>query len=304
MSEKIIIGAGLSGLITACHIPDIPIYEATSEANGHRALLRFRTEAVAQATGIPFREVTVHKAIYYDGETYLQCTPRFANMYASKVLGRVSGDRSIWDLTTARRYIAPEDFQDRLAERHRSRIFLNTPLTHLERDRSDVIISTIPLPTMLRICGLSLPPMSFEASPIRVNRYRLPQGTDVHQTIYFPQPNTSVYRASITGDLLIIECVDNQQETSLSYVCEAFGIAPQDCTALERVGQRYGKITDIQRDARRAILHRLSTEFNVYSIGRFACWRNILLDDIVKDIGIVQRLIAASAYDRRLELAR
>lgn len=311
MSEKIIIGAGLSGLITACHIPDIPIHESAAESNGHKALLRFRTDAVSNATGIPFREVTVHKAIYHEGTTYLQCTPRFANMYAQKVLGRITGERSIWSLETVRRYIAPEDFHAMLVERHRSRIRWSTPLTQLERGRADAIISTIPLPTMMRACALDTSSsVSFAASPIQVSRYRLAPGTDVHQTVYFPQSNILVYRASITGDMLIIERVrahtsmEDKKGDHLSYVCGAFGISPNEVQPIEQVDQKYGKITELPRGERVAILHRLSVDYNVFSIGRFACWRNILLDDIVKDIGIVQRLISAGAYDRRLVLAK
>jgi len=305
--SRIIIGAGLSGLITACHIPNVPIQEATGYSEGHKALLRFRTAAVSNATGIPFREVTVHKAIYHEGETYLQCTPRLANMYARKVLGKVSGDRSIWNLETVRRYIAPEDLHAQLVERHRKRIEWDTPLTQLERGRADAIISTIPLPTMMTACGLEAPPsLSFAASPIQVSRYRLPHGTDVHQTIYFTQPNILVYRASITGDLLIIERINDQADNPehLSYVCGAFGISPTDAEPIEKADQKYGKIVELPQAIRRATLHKLSTDFNVYSIGRFACWRNILLDDILKDIGIVQRLIDASDYDRRLVYAQ
>jgi hypothetical protein len=308
MSAKII-GAGLSGLIAACHIPDIPIHEAGNGNAEHKALLRFRSEAVAQATGIPFKPVTVHKAIQYEGTTYMQCTPRLANLYAEKVIGFMSGDRSIWNLKSETRYIAPEDFHERLVHRHRARIRLNTRLDRVERDQSHAIISTIPLPAILAACGLAAPSdMSFQASPIQVSRYRLRRGSDLHQTIYFPQPNVRVYRASITGDLLIIEQAHAAAaftgSDDLGYVCSAFGISPNEVERIEQVNQRYGKIVNIDNDVRRALLHKLSVEFNVFSIGRFACWRNILLDDIIKDIGIVQKLIAASAYDRRLVLAK
>ncbi len=282
--STIIIGAGLSGLIAACHIPDTPIHEAAPEATQHKALLRFRSEAVSAATGIPFREV-----------------------YAEKVLGVMAGDRSIWDLRETKRYIAPEDLHERLTHRHRSRIRFNTPLSHLNRGQGHAIISTVPLPTILAVCGLEAPKdMSFRASPIHVSRYRLRAGTDIHQTIYFPQANVLVYRASITGDLLIIERIAHQEDSgdNLGFVCAAFGIRASEVEPIEQVSQRYGKIVAVENNARRNLLHTLSVEFNVFSLGRFACWRNILLDDVIKDIGIVQRLIDASAYDRRLVLAK
>jgi hypothetical protein len=47
-------------------------------------------------------------------------------------------------------------------------------------------------------------------------------------------------------------------------------------------------------------LFRLTHEHNVFSLGRFATWRNILLDDVVDDIVQVKRLLkSSSAYDLR-----
>lgn len=305
----IIIGAGLSGLITACLIPAARIREAAPEGPGHhKALLRFRSNAVAHATGIPFREVTVHKAIQYEGHTYTSCTPRLANLYSAKVTGVLSGDRSIWDLATTQRYIAPEDFHSQLVERHRDRIDFCAPIEVLREGQEEVFINTAPLPVIMRACGLTPIEAAFSASPIEVMRYRLPKGTDIYQTLYFPQSNILTFRASITGDLLIVERMkgplDNIASTDISYVCSSFGISPNEITPIEKVDQKYGKIVDIPRADREAILHTLSNDFNVFSIGRFACWRNILLDDVVKDIEVVKRLMSASAYNKSLVLAK
>jgi hypothetical protein len=51
---------------------------------------------------------------------------------------------------------------------------------------------------------------------------------------------------------------------------------------------------------RKQLLFRLTHEHNVFSLGRFATWRNILLDDVVDDIVQVKRLLkSGSAYDVR-----
>ena len=42
---------------------------------------------------------------------------------------------------------------------------------------------------------------------------------------------------------------------------------------------------------RKELIHRLSMEANVYSLGRFATWRNILLDDVVEDARRIQRMM-------------
>jgi hypothetical protein len=319
MSKVIIVGAGLAGLLTACKFPVAEIFEKGKEVEQHKALLRFRDESVSHLTGTPFRAVTVRKGIHFGGQTYGQCNPAFANTYARKVTGQIAADRSIWNLDTAVRYIAPEDFYAQLVHRHRSRIQFEQSIQAIspteERAIKDPVINTAPLPVILRACGLQADfgsRVAFESSGIEVLRYRLPKGTDVFQTLYFPDLDVRTFRASITGDLLIIEqktkdvtCAPRYTESvELSHVCQAFGLdAWEDLTELERVDQKYGKIVEIPRAQREALLHELTRDYNVFSIGRFATWRNILLDDVVKDIDIVQRLIAASTYGRELVLA-
>lgn len=315
MSKAIIVGAGLAGLITACKIKDATIYEAGKQLEQHKALLRFRDESVSHLTGIPFRAVTVRKGIHAGGQTYDRCTPAFANTYARKVTGKIAADRSIWNLDTVVRYIAPEDFYHQLVHRHDSRILWESAMhadSIIYGQTEHKFINTAPLPVILKACGLhqgALPEALFESSQIEVLRYRLPAGTDVFQTLYFPETDIRCFRASITGDLLIVERIKTSgtfiaYSRELDYVCNAFGLsASGDLTEIERVDQRYGKIIELPRESREAILLELTRDYNVFSIGRFACWRNILLDDVVKDIDMVQRLMAASTYGREKILA-
>jgi hypothetical protein len=313
MAKTIIVGAGLAGLITACKIQEADIYEAGKRAENHKALLRFRDDSVSRLTGIPFREVRVRKGIYWNGRHYAECNPMFANSYARKVTGRIAADRSIWSLETASRFIAPEDFYDRLVERHYQRIKFENSIHDIPRGNKHKIVSTAPLPVIMKLCGLTAPACDFSASPIEVRRFRLPAGTDVFQTIYFPELDWRTFRASITGNLLIVEQMKDchfsfgwkyPEIPELDKVCASFGLdAYTDLEEIERVDQKYGKIVDIPRQQREAILYELTRDFNVFSIGRFATWRNILLDDVVKDIDIVQRLMESSTYGRELVLA-
>src|SRR5579862_9801404 len=117
MIEQQIFGAGLAGLIAACRFKNAEIFEASDRQEQHKALLRFRDKSVSELTGIPFKEVTVHKEIDYYGVTHHRCTIGFANMYARKVSGAIRG-RSIWNLDTVKRYIAPENLYDQLVDRH------------------------------------------------------------------------------------------------------------------------------------------------------------------------------------------
>ncbi len=115
MNPSRIIGAGLSGLIAAHAWPSVPIVEAQSEPQPHKALLRFRSNAVSQLTGIEFKKVLVRKGLYSEGE-YKPPTIALANQYSRKVLGRILGDRSVWNLDPVERWIAPENFQERLLD--------------------------------------------------------------------------------------------------------------------------------------------------------------------------------------------
>jgi hypothetical protein len=312
MAEKHIIGAGLAGLITACRIKDATIFEAGPRAEQHHALLRFRDKSVSEITGIPFQEVTVHKEVAYKGKTYNRCSIAMANLYARKVSGVYRG-RSIWNLETVQRYVAPPDLYDQLVDRHSERISWDAPVWSVERNQKIQMISTIPLPKMMIACGMDNVKFEFAKSAIRVNRFRLPKGAQVYQTIYYPDQDLRVFRASITGDLLIVESMTGQPEDAFSwrgdscdemrYIAATFGLMVEDLEPLDVVDQKYGKIVELPREQREAILYELTRDFNVFSIGRFATWRNILLDDVANDIGMVEKLMSASTYVRGLVLA-
>lgn len=307
-----IIGAGLAGLITACKIKSADIFEAGPCVENHKALLRFRDKSVSDLTGIPFEEVTVNKEIYYHGETHHRCTVAMANHYSFKVAGAYRG-RSIWNLDPVQRYVAPDDFYGQLVDKHSNRIAWSTPIKDVTKGSTVQRINTAPLPVIMQACGLKPIEQQFAKSHIKVDRYRLPHGTKLYQTIYFPSPTVRLFRASVTGDLLIVESVTGQpraefqwtmdEREEFAHVLRAFGFYPDYVEKIESVEQKYGKIIDLPREQREAILYELTRDFNVFSIGRFATWRNILLDDVAKDIEVVERLMASSAYGRQMILS-
>jgi hypothetical protein len=304
-----IIGAGLAGLIAACHFKEADILEAGRVNANHKALLRFRDKSVSALTGIPFKEVTVHKAIYGIDGLAPECTIPLANQYARKVTGTLSA-RSIWNLDSVQRYIAPDDFHAQLVDRHSRRICEEQGLDKVsEADRVFYsTISTAPLPAILAAAGMEVPQLKLDRAAINVARFRIPD-CDVYQTIYFPAPHLRVFRASITGDILIVESIAYESaprtanltdEAELSSILYAFGINDMrnDLEPLEKVNQKYGKIVPLPSEQRHAILYELTTRFGIYSLGRFATWRNILLDDVAQDIQTVDRLVNASDYGR------
>lgn len=309
---KTIVGAGLSGLIAAHAWPEALVFEAQQRPDDlqqHKALLRFRGEQVSALTGVPFKPVLVRKNIFSEGRFRDSATIHTANLYSTKVLGRLHNDRSVWDLEPVQRYIAPEDFYQQLLTHVGSRVRWGVKMdfeTFLEGEIQPVL-NTAPLDVVLRGLKLEIPCLSnaFQRSPIEVHRYRVP-GANVYQTVYFPDMEIPLYRASITGDLLIAECINPPEEdkTVAAYTALedflAYVFATPDLIKIERANQNYGKIANIPAMQRRAVLATLTRDYGIYSLGRFATWRNILLDDLPQDITIIKHLMAGDDYARRL----
>lgn len=297
---KCIVGAGLAGLVAAHAWPQAAVLEASPQPTAaHRALLRFRTDGVSRLTGIEFRKVRVNKGIWSD-DAFVQPNIRVANMYAQKVLrGSMRGDRSIWRLDPVERFIAPDTLYEQLVEAVGSRVSWATPADFA--GMRTTCVSTAPLPVTLKALGIehNLP---FRRSGILVRRWTLPE-SDVFQTIYYPDANTAMYRASITGNTLIAEFVDATTDPAYDaqLLERSFGIDLGAATALPVVEQKYGKIEPVANDGvRKHLLFRLTHDHGIFSLGRFATWRNILLDDVVDDIAAIKRLSrSGAAYDLR-----
>lgn len=286
-----IIGAGIAGLLAGCTFQKATIFEANPEnKSSHKALLRFRTPAVGDAVGIDFRKVLVHKGVWSHGR-YVSPNISLANMYSKKVIGKLA-DRSIWNLDPVERYIAPESFIPQLVERCRGRIHFDHPVGIDEMKSGEETISTMPMSALAKLFDVPQMP-KFEFAPITVKRFRIPNA-DVFQTVYFPDQITNLYRASITGDLLIAEYIGEEDNY---YFANAFGIHESEMQEIEQVKQSYGKIAKIDEAWRKQFIFNMTTNHNIFSIGRFGTWRNILLDDVLEDISVVKKLLNTSTYD-------
>lgn len=294
----IIIGAGLSGLLAGALDRRATILELQkSLPHNHAAVLRFREDKIGKALNIPFRKVRVLKSLWEDGRT-VTLTPRVVNQYSRKVTGAIV-DRSILSLEPATRFIAPQDLIQQLAEMCFGRIEYGRDVARNFDKLPRPLISTIPLAHMLNFCNMDWgSDDKFQSQPIRVVKYRV-RGADVFQTIYYPDPAQAVYRASMTGDELIIESATatKLEAEHLDDVLDSFGLVSLDIEPLTTTRQRFGKILPLPDTERKALLLRLSQEHGIYSLGRFACWRNILLDDVHDDYFRIRRMIELGAYD-------
>jgi hypothetical protein len=299
--HPIIIGAGLAGLLAAHAWPTAVIHEQQSRPRAaHRALLRFRSDAVSRLTGIEFRRVRVRKGIWFNG-ALRDPNIQIANAYSQKCLGRLVADRSIWNTEPVDRFVAPDTFYEQLLDAVGTRVRWGSTF-EVESGGAHPIISTAPLPSTVEALRIGSAHM-FRRASIVVVRATIPDA-DVFQTVYFPEAETPMYRASITGSTVIIEAMTTEAETkgwmprALTLVARAFALSelPKVNAVVE---QSYGKIETMPDAERKALLYKLTSEHNIYSLGRFATWRNVLLDDVVQDIDVIKRLLKSSSYDVR-----
>lgn len=278
--------------------------------NNHHALLRFRSDAVSRATGIPFRKVRVSKSVMWLGEHMTKVPLHLANMYSQKVTGEVH-DRSVLNLEPAERWIAPPDFINQLSHIGIT-VQLNAPLKQDYEllNRMDPSISTIPMDRMMDIIGWPDRPQFKYQQVWTINAEISQPVVDVYQTIYYPGADRLAYRASLTGRLLTLE-YSNQPSDTASFLMREVEESMRDFGVSTRVlvrepptlsYQKYGKLAPIDPRVRRAFILALTDRYNTYSLGRFATWRQILLDDVVHDIQVIERFInERDDYERMLK---
>jgi hypothetical protein len=309
-----IIGAGLAGLLAARllkhHSP--VIHEVQPELpNNHSAVLRFRTDKVAVATGIKFEKVKMIKH-------YIPWLNPVADSlsYARKVSGVTRSDRSITSasLEPQERWIAPPDLVQRLAEGAEIKFneefegALGAPYPIISTIPPYPIISTIPMSALMKLLKYPHIP-EFKSIPGCNLSARL-KDCDAYVSVYVPDPAHHFSRISITGDELIVEFpgvvrghLGLDQIEEVTKACAHLGLVDEYtensvwCNEnLEEPpiwhSQQYSKILPIDEGIRKHFMHWATVNFNVYSLGRYATWRpTLLLDDLVKDIALIDKWI-------------
>lgn len=305
----VIVGAGMAGLLAARMLSPRRLVRVVERQphmpNNHSAVLRFRSSAVGDVLGIPFRRVRVVKAV-----------ARWRNpvadslSYARKVSGTYRSDRSLpLETEQVERWIAPPDLIARMADG--LNISYGRPWDFSDRSQGKVI-STIPMPALA--AALHCDPFRETAFEHRsgVNvRFRI-ENCHAHVSLYVPDPDLPFSRVSVTDDQVIAECPGISDVRSIdptSVVNEALELlgmveeTPVVDGKIDVLRQDYQKIMPIDEGARRQFIYWASTEQNIaFSLGRFATWRPTLLaDDLVKDVRLIEGWIDSPSpgYDQQ-----
>lgn len=316
----VIVGAGMAGLLAANMLRSRSSIMESAESlpNNHSAVLRFRTSVVSDVLGIEFRKVRVMRAVKSWRNPLAD-----ALSYSYKCNG-VADLRSIAhaDGSIVDRWVAPPDLIARMADMlPTGTICLGAPFTEAmmmdAARRREPVISTMPMPVAMKLLRWEGEQPDF--------RYRHGcnilvslQDVAAWASLYVPDPTYLGSRVSLMGDQMVIECPGCDAEDMMKKD-DQFGAVEEMVTeALAMVGlpgtcakqyelrpQRYAKIMPINEQIRKNFIMWASTTFSFYSLGRFATWRpSLLLDDVVHDVRVIQRMIggdAAPRYNARKE---
>jgi len=296
-----ILGGGLAGCIAGVLNQKSVIYEAGPNKTSHQALLRFRSPDIGEAVGIPFKKVTVYKGIWHNDKP-VKLSPRYINLYSRKVSDKCSY-RSITKLETEERWVAPSNFHDLLKEEIGDRIEYDCTITSdiLSYNLNRPVISTLPINVLAKLLGKEIN-IDKNISKIKVSKFIVPD-CDVYMTYYYTDPTVMVYRASITGDVLIIESMWDITASDLKVVSRSFGLTGMHLEqVLFNFEQPNGKLSKIDEQERRKFIYEATVENKIYSLGRFATWRNLVLDDVYKDALKIKSLINKDNYEHFKEL--
>lgn len=321
----------IAGIMLANRGYQVEILDEKPMKQTHFALLRFKTKDIEEETGIKCEEVEIKKAIYYHGQIYNESNIKFDNLYSQKVTGKIQrrsignlgiGKRYIPPVDFFDQLM--KKCEQLGVESKLVGEFSKYDPSKFLRDftgyEGTKFISTLPMPKIYKLVHQE--EVKFDFEKVFVVEFNV-DNCNVHQTIYYPSYVESInhpaYRISVVGSNIKCEIsAETMKNFTLDdkfefekllrnldmQINESFGIEigdhtvdnlVQDCLfkGVETVihEQKFGKISPINEQLRHSIIYNLTKQFGIYSLGRFSCWRQIMLDDVVKDVKKIENLL-------------
>jgi len=297
----IVLGTGLTACLAGMVNQHATLYNEKETDKVHKAILRFPSPQIEKITGIPCNHVKISKSIFSGGVHHSVPNIALCNQYSFKCTGGYY-DRSISNLDTVERWVPPEDFHERMLHMLRHRVFRGVGYKEAMISATDLeepIVSTLPMATNCALVDEEVEELGTENRSIYVTKAKI-EDCNIWHTMYFPEIELQTYRASIEGDILTIESIAPIDIDDVYWVADVFGVIYNDFPSIFNFQQKIGKITPIDTHLRKEVIRTLTDQYNIYSLGRWATWRSIQLEDVVKDIYQINRLINQSEYDQRV----
>lgn len=304
-----IIGAGLSGVMAykffkeMDYVESIKVFEkspAESFLTNHSAILRVKTLDVINILKCRYSEIKIEKNYFYDDCLSPVPTIKSKNEYSRKVTGEIH-ERSIGmeNENRTRYLIELSSIKVDLYDFCFSTDFFS------QQEKFDVIISTIPMPDLLLKKKISLDE-EFCLKAVATINAKSSVKINTNQTIYVSDPEYSCYRISIQQNQAVIaEFADLDPEISygeFNSLIELFALQEKDMSEIKHNVLSYGKIIPINSDYRKHLIMKLSEEYSIYSLGRFAIWKNSVgADDVAKDIRKIETMLRINKWERKYE---
>lgn len=320
--ELFIIGGGVAGQLAKKFFEskyDTRIAGVGQKSN--TALFRSKSAEIPLMLGARAKEISVDKYIHSSGFIKQTVTPKDANRYSMKVCGKIC-KRSICDVgeDTVKRYVfdVPNtvDVSKSVESISRAGSVFEVEFSDGSIMRAEKIISTIPMPQIVNIVNKYSEhvkdDMEFKYSEITVARFKL--GCEVtgdwQQTIYFPDDDCHVYRATLNNDGILAEYIDGTSDEivkqEILIVAAAFGIKTSNIIGREIHFMKHGKIIGGKENKQRLkIMSELTEKFNIYSLGRYATWNeSVKTEDLIHDLKKIDTMMSMSDDEKKYNLRK
>lgn len=315
--ENLIIGAGLSGLMVGALLKRN--YRIVDAALGPKfgVSAPFYLHAPIDWLPTEWREVDVHHNVW-DGENFHRAPSiKHMNDYSRKITGKIINTSLKFMDGSVKKGFVPskgsngqvlkdlyEDVKGNITwagkvvsislQKREVIVQFNLPDTssiHRFAYRYNNLISTMPLPAFIGLSGQAMP-CDFRADPVYTSTWEVhhSETSDVFQIVYVTDPQ-KVHRASLMGNQVILESMDEMKDVNPegTLIFELWGIRSAVHQSRGRINP--GKFHPIDENIRKHIINKLTIDGNVYSLGRWACWKYARIDHVSEDAHNIIKMI-------------
>src|SRR4030042_3226346 len=318
--KMVIIGSGIAGTMAYNYFRalDPEVYEARENRQAfsdNEAIIRMKNPAVGFLFGADMKEVEIEKWIFDNGKYYSQPTPEFVCSYSQKVAKSITS-RSIENLGKVKRYLVNTKLnipENKIKYKHKlfdvddivsddvnyHSLSIHDGIKSYLDIKYDVCINTIPLPVITNMFGSKTEKHkngTFKSLDIYTRKILFTPDlyVDKYYTVYIPDQDSSIYRVNLSPEGIIFESTEEigiGQCEDLAY--SLFRIYPMHYDTKQSVCKKISekKILNIDSGIRKRLLYQLTSNHSIYSLGRYAIWKNIGTDDLMQDLIKIGQMI-------------